>query len=214
MPQQINLCTPVLLTPKRQFTAQRLARALVVVLVLGGVASALWVHNLERASTALRATVEAQQREAETLKTAIAQSRARHAPVDDGLQKQFQQRQDLLLQRQSVLVALQLGVAMPGQGHSDRLAWIARSIPPAAWVTELRMDAGLLEINGLTLEPAALSDWVSGLSANPALGGLQLSAVRVDKLDDAARGAANLPSGRSVWRYTLASAAPKRGDAP
>ena len=214
MPQQINLCTPVLLTPKRQFSAARLARALAIVLVVGGVASAAWVDSLQRASAALRATVESQQREAESLKTAIAQSRAARAPADDGVQQQYQQRQTLLQERQAALAALQQGMALPGQAHSDRLAWIARSIPASSWVTEVRMDAGRFEVQGFTLEPAALSDWVASLSTSPTLGGLPLAAVRVDKLDDVAKAAAKLPAGRAVWRYTLSSAAPDRSRTP
>jgi len=74
MPQQINLCTPILLTQKRYFSAHTMAIALAVFLVLGGALCGTWVWNLDRGTEAFNQSISAQARDVESLKAAIQQS--------------------------------------------------------------------------------------------------------------------------------------------
>ena len=60
MPQQINLCTPILLAQKRYFSAQTMLQAVAVFVVLGGALCMYWVSSLNAASGGFKKTLDAQ----------------------------------------------------------------------------------------------------------------------------------------------------------
>lgn len=222
MPQQINLCTPILLTQKRYFSAQTMAQALAVFVLLGGGLCAYWVWSLNSASEGFRQTLATQAQELASLQAAIAQGKVGTGPLDAALAQQLQRHQLDLQQRQSLLEALQRGLFRPGWGHAARLQLVARSIPAQVWVTELMADDHQLTLTGFTLEPAALNDWVSRLAASALLQGQQLSTVKVEQASAAALktlGAAPAPGSASavvatpqpMWSFTLVSALGKPG---
>ncbi len=207
MPQQINLCTPILLTQKRYFSAHTMAFALGVFVVLGGVLCALWVWNLNQAVETIQQSLAAQKREVETLQAAIQRSRANAAPVDPALLAMLQDRRNTLAQREKLKQALAEGVFRPGWGHSDRLTWVARSIPAPVWITSVSMDGSRFEVAGFTLEPSALNEWVDKLAASPLMQGLKLATVKVESATVApvaAPGAVGAPA-RSTWSFHLVS---------
>ena len=92
MPQQINLCTPILLTQKRYFSAHTMVIALGVFLLLGGILAGVWVWNLDKSTQSFRQSTLAQSRDLEALKAAIERSKASAAPVDPALLAQLQKR--------------------------------------------------------------------------------------------------------------------------
>ncbi len=203
MPQQINLCT--------------MAIALGVFLVMGVALCGTWVWKLDRAKEAIQQSTTAQSREIESLKAAIQLSRAKATPVAPALLKQLQEQRELVVQREKLKEALKEGVFRPGWGHSDRLAWVARSIPAPVWITDVQMDGVRFEVKGFTLEPAALNDWVDKLSISPLMQGLKLATVKVEKaataalvVPGAAASAASAPAtpARAVWAFNLVSAEP------
>lgn len=215
MAQQINLCTPILLTQKRYFSAHTMAVALGVFAILGALLFGVWTWNLNKGREAFAQTSTAQARELESLKSAIERSRAAAAPVDPALVAQLQAQRNNLTQREKLRQALKEGMFRPGWGHSDRLTWVARSIPAPVWVTEIKMDGSRFEVSGFTLEPSALNDWVEQLAASPLMQGLRLSTVRVENTDGAAAvrapaASASLPvvAGRAVWSFNLVSLEP------
>jgi Tfp pilus assembly protein PilN len=214
MPQQINLSTPILLTQRRYFSAQTMALSLVVFAVLGGGLCAAWVWNLQKASAAFTQAMADQTREIDTLQAAIQRAKASAAPVDPALVQLLQERRKLVAQRGQLLNALEEGLFRPGQGHSDRLLLVARSIPAPVWVTEVKADASRFEVSGFTLEPAALNDWVDRLSASPLLRGMKLATVKVENAAAAqvkvplAAGAAASAAPRPVWSFNLVSLEP------
>jgi Tfp pilus assembly protein PilN len=207
MPQQINLCTPILLTQKRYFSAHTMALALGVFVVLGGALCGLWVWNLNQASESITQSLAAQKREVETLQAAIQRSRANAAPVNPALLALLQDRRNTLAQRERLKQALSEGVFRPGWGHSDRLTWVARSIPAPVWITSVSMDGSRFEVAGFTLEPSALNEWVDKLAASPLMQGLKLATVKVESATVApvaAPGAVGAPA-RSTWSFHLVS---------
>ena len=221
MPQQINLCTPILLTQKRYFSAQTMVQALAVFVVLGGSLCAYWVWSLNAASEGFTKTLATQSRELESLQSAIAQGKAGVGPVDAALTQDLQGRRTELLQREKLMEELQRGLFRPGWGHAARLQLVAQSIPPPVWVTEVKADESQLEVSGFTLEPAALNDWVSKLAASPLLKGQKLSTVKVENASAALVKAAGgtavsaLPAAsslvpvappRPIWSFSLVSA--------
>lgn len=218
MPQQINLCTPILLTQKRYFSAQTMVIALGVFVVLGGVLCGVWVWNLQHASDGFRQTMGTQAGEIDGLKAAIERSRASAGPADAALLAQLKDQRSTLAHREQLLDALQEGLFRPDEGHSDRLQWVARSIPSPVWITSVRLEGARFEVTGFTLEPAALNDWVARLASSPLMQDLKLATVQVDNATVApvrAPGAAALTpvaSPRPVWSFRLVSATPALAD--
>lgn len=180
MPQQINLCTPILLTQKRYLSAQTMLEALAVFIVLGGGLCAYWVWSLNVASDGFKKTLTTQTHEIESLQKAVTQGNAGAVPVDANLSVDIQSRRTELAQRENLLHEVQLGLFKPGWGHAARLELLARTIPAPVWVTEVKTDDTQLEISGFTLEPAALSDWVAKLAASPLLEGQELTTLKVE----------------------------------
>ncbi len=185
MAQQVNLCLPILQKRKTSFTAQNLALALLVLLVVGGALAAAWVWSLNNANASLSATLASQSKELDALRAASESSKLGDAPAQAAAAQTLAQRKTELLQRQKVLSALQEGLFQVGYGHSDRLKLVAQSIPVAVWVTQIKADDRLLDVTGYTVEPAALNDWVSKLAVSPLLKGQALSTVKVESVDPA-----------------------------
>jgi Tfp pilus assembly protein PilN len=221
MPQQINLCTPILLTQKRYFSAQTMALTLAVFVVLGGGLCATWVWSLHSASAGYTQTMAAQSIEVDGLQAAIQRGKASAAPVDPALVQQLQERRKAVQQRGELLIALQTGLLRPGEGHSDRLKLVARSIPAPVWVTEVKADPTRFELSGFTLEPAALNTWVDTLAGSPLMRGLKLATVKVEsavaaqlKVPGAATSAATtvpVSAQRAVWSFNLVNLEPLPG---
>lgn len=217
MAQQINLCTPILLTQKRYFSANTMAIALGVFAVLGSVLAGAWIWNINQGREAFVRSGVAQTRELENLKAAIEHSRASAAPADPMLLAQLQASRNALAQREKLREALKEGMFRPGWGHSDRLTWVARSIPAPVWVTEVKMDGDRFEVSGFTLEPAALNEWVDKLSVSPLMQGMRLSTVKVENATAALTATPGMPvpaasspaaPPRAVWSFNLVSVEP------
>jgi Tfp pilus assembly protein PilN len=217
MAQQINLSTPILLAQKRYFSANTMAMSLGVFLVLGGALCAAWVWNFARGTARFDQSVAEQAVEITTLKAVIASAKANAAPVDPALLEQLQQVHNTVEQREKLQLALQEGLLRPGWGHSDRLNWVASSIPATVWVTDVKLNGVRFEVTGFTLEPAALNEWVDKLAVSPLMQGLKLSTVRVEKASPLTAGwaaaqvaAASAPRQppRATWAFNLVSAEP------
>ncbi len=218
MPQQINLCLPILRKTEKRFAAQSLAQALAVVLLVGGVLGAAWIWNLNKASESLQVTLAAQAKELDDLRAALERSKASAGQGESAAMQELRQRRQELQQRQSVLAALSQGLFEPGQGHSARLGMVAQTIPAVAWLTHIKTDDQLLELSGFTLEPAALNDWVGKLATSPLLQGQTLNTVKVEGVQpshvlvSAAPGTAQSPTPAGaadgmppMWSFNLVS---------
>jgi Tfp pilus assembly protein PilN len=177
-----------------------MAQALAVFVVLGGVLCGAWVWNLKQTSAGFTQTLEGQTRDIQNLKAALLTARADSTPIGPAMLAQLQTKRDELARRELLRTALQEGLSTPGMGHSDRLALVARTIPQPAWITGVKADSTHFEVSGFTLEPAALNEWVTRLTASPLLRGLKLATVQVDN--------ANPPGGtapRQILSFNLAS---------
>ena len=218
MPQQINLCTPIFLTQKRYFSANTMAQAMGVFLLLGGSLSAYWTWSLNQVSAGYQQSVATNQREIDRLQAAIIVSKASTGPADAALVQELKQNREALQRREQLLEDLRRGLTREGWGHSARLQLVAQSIPPQAWVTEIKADDTRLELSGYTLEPAALNVWMARLAASPLLQGQQLATVKVERAVTELRNAAGAPAvapgavaaaraaGPAVWSFILVSA--------
>ena len=211
MPQQINLCTPILLTQKRYFSAQTMVQALAVFVILGGGLLVYSVRSLTHASEGLKTSLATQSRELELLDAAIKQGRAGAGSVEAALTQDLKALRAVVQQREKLLAELQLGLFRPGWGHSARLQLLAQSIPSPVWVTVATATENQLEVSGFTLEPAALNDWVLKLAASPLLKDQKLATVKVEAANAALPLAASTKVGasRPLWTFNLVSAVAK-----
>lgn len=215
MAQQINLLTPILLAPKRYFSALTLLQATALLLVVG-VAAGLWMQHRDREADAdhqaLLAQYATQRQQLLVARAGLPAPQDAHAQ-----QQQLQALEAGNAQRQALLGSLgNEGGRKPGQRHSDLLALIARSLPEAAWLGELRYAPGRVELVGGTLDTAVLRPWLSQLAAHPLLAGQELSALRVERLgapgtEGAAqplleRGGSLAQSPLPVWAFRVVSA--------
>jgi Tfp pilus assembly protein PilN len=209
MPQQINLSNPIFLVQKRYFSAATMARALGVFLLLGGLLSAYWSWALQALNTGYQQSAISSQREIDRLQAAIQARRAATGPADAAAVQELEARKTELQQRELLLRELRRGLLRDGQGHAARLQLLARSIPPQAWITEVKADDLRLELSGYTLEPAALNGWVARLADSPLLEGQQLSLVKVERVKPEAAPAGSTASPAvtgPLWSYTLVTA--------
>jgi Tfp pilus assembly protein PilN len=220
MPQQINLCTPILLTQKRYFSARTMAQALAVFVAIGGGLAAYGVWSLKTSSEGFQQTLVAHNRELEGLRSAIQTARMGSGPVDTRLAQELQSRRADLVNREKVLQELHKGLFKTGAGQSARLQLIAQSVPPQVWVTEIKADDQQLDVSGFTLEPSALNEWVQRLASSPLLRGQRLASIKVQRANGAGMPGATGPSAamlspidaamsgpqRPLWSFTLVSA--------
>lgn len=232
MAQQINLLTPILLAPKRYFSALTMVQAMAMLLA-ATLALCLWL-NLQ-AQQSKRDYAQAQARAALELQT-LTQALAALPPPQDP-QQLAQQLAQLELANHAQLLTLNIlngGLAAEGYRHSDLLKSLAQTVPASVWLASLRWLPGQLELNGATLDPVALRTWLERLSAQPLLAGLQLGSVKVEKwgpdgpqpsdTNDPAAAAApaawlnpTTPKprpGLSVWSFRVASALPVQANQP
>jgi Tfp pilus assembly protein PilN len=173
MPQQINLYSPILLAPRRLFSARAMVQALGA-LILGLGALAGWsLHAASGLRHDLAALGAVDAREQARLEAELA-SRPRRDPA--ALAQEAAAARKALDERRALLAELE------GSGSAAaRLDAIAATLPASAWLTDVALGAGRVEIAGMTLEPQALQAWIATLSAQRAFGGLALAALKVER---------------------------------
>lgn len=215
MAQQINLCSPILLKQKRYFSAQTMAVALGVFVVLGGIMGEIWVWSLNHTAESYKSTIDSQANEIHSLQAAIEQGRAASGPINADQAQQLQARKTMLADRQAIDRALRDGVNQPGMAHSDRLHLIAKTIPPQAWITLVSATSSRFEVSGFTMEPDTLNEWVKRLAASPLFDNLSLHDVNVELAERPAstalkqtgqgssNGSGNVRAGMQVWKFHL-----------
>lgn len=214
MAQQINLLTPILLAPRRHFSALAMAQSFGV-LLLAALALTAWLSlQAGQARRDHRALLDGSATERNSLRAAIA---ALPSPGDFKAMEQQAIDLEQQLQRQRQLAALLAGgQGADGQRHSDLLTLLARTIPPSVWIQELRWVDARLELAGATLDTAALRTWMSRLAEQPQLAGLQLSQLRVERWSPAAQRGSDAdatllgaltppPGGQPMWAFRLRS---------
>lgn len=179
MPQQINLYSPILLAPRRLFSATAIAQA-ASVLVLGLAAFAGWsVFATQRLQADLAATSAAHDAEKRHLLALVA-ARPTLPRDTTGLQQEVAQARQTLQTRRALLAELSGG---GGTGGGALLQLLTETAPASLWLDEVRRVEGRVELRGVTQQPETLRPWLAALSAHPALGGQPLALVQVERSD-------------------------------
>ena len=201
MPQQINLYSPILLAPKRYFSARAMVQALAV-LAAGLVGLSLWsVSQTQGLRTNLAAASAAGNAEQQRLQVALAARPA--VPTDiSALEQELAQARRQLADREALLASITTPASGHGSSRSALLRLLAQTLPASAWLTEVKLVDGRIELAGATAQPEALRPWLDRLAAHPALAGQTLQAVQVDRRDPQAGG---VGQGES-WSFRVISA--------
>lgn len=184
MAQQINLYSPILLQPKRYFSALAMVQALGA-LLLGLLALGGWVeYSTAQQRRELATTTAAQAADRQRLQAELSGKPT--APKDtSALEQELAQARQAVADRQRVLA--DLATPSGSASRSAVLRLIAQTAPDKLWLTEVRLSEGRLELAGMSLQPEQLRPWVAQLLAQPALQGLALRTVTVDAADAATR---------------------------
>lgn len=198
MAQQINLYSPILLTPRRYFSARAMAHSLGV-LVLGLVALAAWsTHSALRIKAGLAAAAAANEQQKAHLTATLA---SRPVPPKDthALEQQLAQARSTLAERRALLDAMDPRRGGAGTANAELLRLLAETAPATLWLTEVKRVDGRTELAGVALQPEALHPWLAVLARHPLLAGAPLRAVKVERSDDPAAGSAE------AWSFRLVS---------
>lgn len=208
MTQQINLYSPILLAPRRYFSARAMLLSLgVFALLLAAVCA--W---MQLSSSALRrdlhSSVQAQTAERERLTQALA---VRPAASGVALEQELAQQQQLLVARRALLDELTRGRTAAGRSHAAMLRMVAQTVPASVWLTEIRLVEGRLELIGMTLQPEALRPWLVQLGQHALTADQRLAAVKLERVTTGANASAGrpLPAGAQAWAFQLLSQSPQ-----
>lgn len=198
MPRQINLYSPSLREPQRHFVVRSMLQVVAVfsVALLALCGWALWrssalQHDLASADRAFSAE---QQRLGRNLSAAPA------ATDTAALNQELAQAQQALLRQQLELAARREAAAAEGARPAAWLNLLARSTPPAVWLSTVRSAGPRIEIEGYTLQPEALRPWLDRVTADAPAGARALAAVAVQR-------DTTLPVGEA-WSFRIVSGTP------
>lgn len=198
MPRQINLYSPSLREPQRHFAVRSMLQGVaafsVALLALCG--WALWRSaELQRElASADAAYLAEQQRLGRNLAAVPAATDA------TALNQELARAQQALAQQHGVLAARQEAALAEGARPGAWLQLLARSTPPAVWLTAVRSAGPRIEIEGYTLQPEALRPWLDRVTAEAPSGARALAAVAVQR-------EAGLPVGEA-WSFRIVSGTP------
>ena len=198
MAQQINLHSPILLVPRRHFSALAMLHSLGV-LAAGLLALSLWsISQTQGLRRDLAAATAADSAEQQRLKQALA---ARPAVPTNlaALEQELAQARRQFAEREALLAGITASVVDSRVSRSVLLRLLAQTLPETAWLSEVKLVDGRVELLGATLQPEALRPWLDRLQAQPALAGQALAAVQVERRE------LDAGSGRESWSFRVVS---------
>ncbi len=205
MAQQINLYSPAFMkAPKQPFSARTLGAWLVALTVVVG-AAGTWMRV---GTAALRDETAGTLRTLTAQRDQLTQALALPAPAGTAaLEQEAAQVQRSLAQQRALLHELERGRVVAGRGHAAMLRAIAQTVPSAVWLHEIRIDDGQIDLEGMTLDPAALRVWLMRLAEHPLTHELRLGAVKLERVASSPATAPDAPDdpAQPVWSFSLAS---------
>lgn len=210
MVQQVNLLDPILLAPRRLFSARTMLQA-TALLAAALVVAGIWVHwSTAALRRELEVSLHAQSAQRDPLSRAVAAQSDRSSSA---LDQEVAQLQQTMPRRRQLLAELLRGRAAEGSSHAVRLRMIASTLPPSAWLSDLRFAERRVEISGFTLQPDALPRWLMQLRDDPLLDGKALAIVKVQRVG-AAELSGGVPAGVDVWTFRVVNDPPESPRAP
>jgi len=214
--QHVNLLNPALLPKRESFTARHIAvwsaMALVAMVALG------WWAGRETARLRAEVAANAQRLAAATaLATAPRLPSGEVAPTPQevaALEQALLAKRTLLEARRSARDAGRRGLAGPNEGPSAMLRLVAATLPPAAWITEVRAAGERIDVSGRTLEAAAVDAWLERLQAAGFLAAGTQPTLRIERTEAPAPAGGSLPVYLFAISGTLAAPLADEGSPP
>jgi Tfp pilus assembly protein PilN len=203
MAQQINLFSPILLAPRRHFSAFAMLQGLGVLCVVLFALCAWVLASSSSLRRELQSAERAQAAERDRLTKALAVPAAASGVA---LEQELVAARQSLATRRALLDELTRGRSLEGRSHASMLRMVAQTAPAALWLTEVRLVDGRLELKGKTLQPEALRPWITQLAQHPLTADQRLAAMKVER--DAAPGPATAAA--PAWSFQLVSQTPSR----
>jgi Tfp pilus assembly protein PilN len=198
MAQQINLYSPILMAPKRYFSALAMVRSLAVLVVglgLLGVWSMFTTAELRHELASSGVTYNSEKKR---LNAALG-ARPDADKDASALTQELAQTQRLLSERQRLLDQLAPSAAEASR-RSELLGWMAQTVPEPVWLSDVHLVEGRLTLTGNTLQPDALRQWLARLGQHPTLAGQKLYAAKIEHSDAAGS------AGADSWSFQVTSA--------
>lgn len=200
MAHQINLYSPILVAPRRLFSARAMAMSLAV---LGGALVLLcgWakisVMRLERDLAATDRLFAAERR---LLNDGLGIAAAAGPAGTGALEQELAHESARLAERRLRLAELERGLVAAGRAPSELLFTLARTLPDPIWLREVRAAEGRLDIAGSTSAPEAVAPWIEALSRQPSVAAIPLALLRVES--DSA-GQAGTTAAPQSWSFQI-----------
>lgn len=197
MSQQINLCSPVLLTKKHYFSARSIVQLLGFSLAVVLVAFYFMVSSTIQANMISKAHLVRQTHELDEMKKLTGKILADPGERDllKALEADLKSQRDALYKAEQILMEMGRGQVIPGMANSDYLQMIAASIPSDVWVTQISINDDSMILKGVALDPSSIKLWVSKLTNERIMADRQLRAVDIYKMAGA----------RPQWSFELVS---------
>jgi hypothetical protein len=175
-PQQINLYNPSLMPARERFSARHIVVWIVFTALSLGV-FAWWAKN-----------------ETQSLRREMADQAARAPAPRAGeggttpqqvaaLEQALRDRLAMLESRKAARDALKRGIADRDNGPSGVMRLVAQTIPPTAWISEVRVAGSRFEVAGKALDPGAIDGWLERLRESGRVAAAPPPAVRVERIE-------------------------------
>lgn len=179
MSQQINLYNPALLKKRVLLSAENLALAttLLLVIMIGSTGLVrVKVSRLEAEATVLSARLKTEQDQMVTLGREIS-GRKPNAQLESELKSVG----ELLVTRQKAVELLGHSLGPSSVSFAEYLNGLARQTPTGIWLTNfaVAVDGSGMEIRGRTNDPALLPDYIQRLNGEKAFKGRAFAAMQL-----------------------------------
>lgn len=181
---QINLHNPSLIPTRELFSARLIVAWAVVAAIL--MAAIAWWAVIETRNVRREVSNQAAYQTAERARTAPLMLDGKALPTPEQVAAReltLRNQQALLETRRAARDVLKQGVADDKSGPSTLMRLIASSVPPQAWLTEVRVAGGHVDFTGKTLDPVAVNVWLDRLRASGFLAAKPAPAVRIERVD-------------------------------
>jgi Tfp pilus assembly protein PilN len=208
MAQQINLFSPILLAPRRHFSAMAMLQALAVFCIVLAALCVWMVSSSASLRRDLQGSDATRVAERERLTKALA---APPAASGAALEQELVLAQQAVASRRALLEALSHGRLVEGRSHAAMLRMVAQTVPTSAWLTDIRLVEGRLELTGMTLQPEALRPWLVQLGQHPLTAEQRLAAMKIERVATsmpASGSNAPTPAVAPAWSFQLVSQTP------
>jgi hypothetical protein len=198
-PQQINLLNPALLPKRESFSARHIV-VWAVVAFLAMSALGWWATLETRTLRRVVAEHAAQHARDSALAAVPRLPGGEVAPTAQevaALEQALRAKQSLLEARLGARDVLKRGLAGKDAGPSAVLRLIATTMPPSAWLAEVRVAGGRIDIAGRALDAASVDGWLERLRSSGFLATKPMPAVRLERIDSPT------PAGRVLPVYVF-----------